>query len=547
MSAKAISDHPAATSAPEPGSGGMYVAESGTPGSPAIVFIHGAGQSSREWRGHMARLGQFHCLAPDLPGFGRSDRLAPASKERVADLVAELIETRVPAKRASVVGISSGGLHIHALLDRHPDRVERAFVDGSPPYDAPRVGRALMRLFMVALVPFVHTRPGMAVFRASHDPEDLRVASRLAVGRTIGECFGTFAAISAPCPTLLIAGERESVVRSSNAALAVLMPHGEAWYAPRLGHCWQRVAPDLHIRTVEAWVDGEPLPTDLRPEPAPSPRVVERVRAGAVRATGADHAPPEAPFPSGLSWIWLVAGLGGLIGLSARLRTRVAVVGLAAAVALLVLRGRTLLARLTELTITRPSGPLGRMLYRDATSMHGEYWRIFHERLTLTREHHLLDVGCGGGTFLSQVLETVDRAAGLDHSPDMVELTKQNNARAVTEGRLDVRLGDAAGLPWDDATFDAVSNLAAFFAAPEPKAVLREAARVLKPGGRFVVVTMAAPAADGHGGRLMRWLMPQAKLYRDEELATMLEDAGFGQVEAYSRGDGTQVGVGVRG
>lgn len=103
--------------------GGLYVEESGTPGAPAIVFIHGAGQSGREWRRHMATLAGFHCLAPDLPGFGHSSHLRSASKERIADLVAELIETRVPAKRASVVGISSAGMVIHALLDRRPDRV----------------------------------------------------------------------------------------------------------------------------------------------------------------------------------------------------------------------------------------------------------------------------------------------------------------------------------------------------------------------------------------------------------------------------------------
>jgi pimeloyl-ACP methyl ester carboxylesterase len=53
----------------------MYVVESGDPGSPAILFIHGAGQSGREWAGHMARLQGFHCLAPDLPGHGRSGRV----------------------------------------------------------------------------------------------------------------------------------------------------------------------------------------------------------------------------------------------------------------------------------------------------------------------------------------------------------------------------------------------------------------------------------------------------------------------------------------
>ncbi len=80
----------------------------------------------------MERLTDFHCLAPDLPGFGRSSQLPSASFSQTADLVARLIEQRVPARRASVVGISSGGMIIHALLRRHPDRVERAIIDGTP-------------------------------------------------------------------------------------------------------------------------------------------------------------------------------------------------------------------------------------------------------------------------------------------------------------------------------------------------------------------------------------------------------------------------------
>ncbi len=258
--------------------GGLYVEESGTPGSPAIVFIHGAGQSSREWRGHMDRLDGFHCLAPDLPGFGRSNHLGSATKERVADLLARLIEERVPAKRAGVVGISSGGLHIHALLDRHPDRVERAVIDGSPPYGTPRIGRTIMRLCMLAMAPFIHTRPILALTRDTHDPEDLRVASRLEFGRVVGECFGEFAALDARSPALLIAGEKERVVRSMNAALAEVLPHAEAWYVPGLGHCWQKADPDLHIRTIEAWISGQELPTELRREAAPSLAKVDQVR-----------------------------------------------------------------------------------------------------------------------------------------------------------------------------------------------------------------------------------------------------------------------------
>jgi pimeloyl-ACP methyl ester carboxylesterase len=47
---------------------GMYVHESGTPGSPVVVFLHGAGGSGRMWHDHMATLAGFHRPAPDLPG-----------------------------------------------------------------------------------------------------------------------------------------------------------------------------------------------------------------------------------------------------------------------------------------------------------------------------------------------------------------------------------------------------------------------------------------------------------------------------------------------
>jgi hypothetical protein len=135
-----------------------------------------------------------------------------------------------------------------------------------------------MRLFVTALSPFIHTRPVLALLRETHDPADLHAASRRAFRQAVGECFTTFATISAPCPTLLVAGERESRVRPSNAALATLMPHAEAWYAPGLDQCWQRKAPDLHIRMVGAWLTGEELPTELRREQAPSAAAVQRLR-----------------------------------------------------------------------------------------------------------------------------------------------------------------------------------------------------------------------------------------------------------------------------
>jgi pimeloyl-ACP methyl ester carboxylesterase len=171
---------------PSRGPGGMFVHESGTPGAPAILFLHGVGQSGREWREHMARLSGFHGLAPDLPGHGRSNHLPLPSNERIVDLIAELIEARVPAGRAHIV-----------------------------------------------------------------DEADLRVASRRAFWKVWAVALAHLtAATEAPCPTLLVAGEKEGFVRPGNAALAQLMPHAGARFAPGLDHCWQRKDPGLHIRMV---------------------------------------------------------------------------------------------------------------------------------------------------------------------------------------------------------------------------------------------------------------------------------------------------------
>ena len=266
--------------------GSMYVHESGTPGSPAVVFLQGAGASGRMWREHMASLaGRFHCLAPDLPGFGRSNRLAPLSRTETADLVAELLETRVPGRQAHVVGLSWGGGVAYGLLERHSDLVDRVVIDGAGVLSW--WGGKLILAGVALVSPFLHTRAVTAFFSSiiGMDEEgraDLRASSRQAFRRAFFEGFKTrpsSAVISADCPTLFVAGEKETIVRPSNAALASLMPDSVARYVAGVGHGWAARRTELHVRMVEAWLTGQELPSDLIPE-LPSPSAVERVLRG---------------------------------------------------------------------------------------------------------------------------------------------------------------------------------------------------------------------------------------------------------------------------
>src|SRR5215217_9573291 len=79
------------------------------------------GASGGMWDQHMGRLAGYHCLAPDLPGHGRSNHLPWSSLEDTTQQVVGLIEGRIPARRAHVVGLSLGGVVAHTLLAQRPE------------------------------------------------------------------------------------------------------------------------------------------------------------------------------------------------------------------------------------------------------------------------------------------------------------------------------------------------------------------------------------------------------------------------------------------
>lgn len=266
----------------------LHVHESGSPGAPAVVFLHGAGVSGRMWRDHMSRLTGFHCLAPDLPGHGRSNRQPWVSLEATASGVADLIEARVPAGRAHVVGLSVGGAVAHTLVATRPELLERVLIDGAGALPWP--GRIPFLAGIALITPFLHARPVIGMLSRSvgripeADQADIRIAAQRAFFRSYRDALSlrvTSAETKATCPTLFVAGEREKPVRRSNAALAALMPHATARYVPALGHGWLGTRLDLHLEMVETWLVGRGLPSGLEPETIPWPKAtVERLLAG---------------------------------------------------------------------------------------------------------------------------------------------------------------------------------------------------------------------------------------------------------------------------
>jgi SAM-dependent methyltransferase len=122
------------------------------------------------------------------------------------------------------------------------------------------------------------------------------------------------------------------------------------------------------------------------------------------------------------------------------------------------------------------------------------------DRLPWRGDEQVLDVGCGRGLFLVAAARRLDkggRAVGVDlwqaedlagNSPDA---TLANARLEGVADRVDVKTGDARQLPFPDASFDTVVSSVALhniYDEPGRRQAIREIARVLKPGGRLLIV-----------------------------------------------------------
>jgi ubiquinone/menaquinone biosynthesis C-methylase UbiE len=103
-----------------------------------------------------------------------------------------------------------------------------------------------------------------------------------------------------------------------------------------------------------------------------------------------------------------------------------------------------------------------------------------------TRAMDALDVGCGTGFFALQLAASGHRATGVDLAAEMLELARAKAAAAGLSVRFDG--GDAEHLPYATASFDLVIERHVIWTLPAPEVALREWARVLRPGGRVVLI-----------------------------------------------------------
>lgn len=137
---------------------------------------------------------------------------------------------------------------------------------------------------------------------------------------------------------------------------------------------------------------------------------------------------------------------------------------------------------------------------------------------------NVLDVGTGTGRMMELFAGSADHFVALDNSTEMLRLAraKLGNMDAAVAAKVDIMLGDFNALPLADAEFDTVIFHQVLHYAQHPEGVIAEAARVLAPHGRLVIVDFAA-----HDREELRTVHAHARLgFEDDLISNAFEASG---------------------
>ncbi|HTI87209.1 MAG TPA: metalloregulator ArsR/SmtB family transcription factor [Alphaproteobacteria bacterium] len=129
-----------------------------------------------------------------------------------------------------------------------------------------------------------------------------------------------------------------------------------------------------------------------------------------------------------------------------------------------------------------------RRLYADEREVEAALLRAADARAT--RIDEFVDIGTGTGKILALFGPTIGHGIGIDMSREMLALAR-TNLEAAGLANCEVRHGDMYSLPLADHSVDAAVLHQVLHYADDPAAVIREAARVLRPGGRLMIADFA--------------------------------------------------------
>jgi ubiquinone/menaquinone biosynthesis C-methylase UbiE len=183
--------------------------------------------------------------------------------------------------------------------------------------------------------------------------------------------------------------------------------------------------------------------------------------------------------------------------------------------------------------VRKPSSVFGRVMTSAMNASHSKMtdWGLQH--VPIEKHFTILDVGCGGGRTIRKHADAASDGMvyGVDYAAGSVAASRAENRQAFEKGHVEIQHASVSQLPFPDAKFDLVSAVETIYYWPDPVKDLQEILRVLKPGGRAIVI-----CETYKGGRWSSFKSPAMKLlgarnFSMDEYKGLLTSAGYIEVQ----------------
>jgi len=178
----------------------------------------------------------------------------------------------------------------------------------------------------------------------------------------------------------------------------------------------------------------------------------------------------------------------------------------------------------------KPEGTLGKLMLSSMNSGHAKMadWGLSH--LPPITPDRIADLGCGAGRNAGELLKKYPQAhvTAIDYSPLSVEKAREYNRDSIAAGRCIVRQGDVSDLQLPEESVDLATAFETVYFWPGIENCFARVAKVLKPGGYFLICN----EADGIDAGTLRFekIIDGMKVYKAEELEAALRKTGFTEV-----------------
>lgn len=179
----------------------------------------------------------------------------------------------------------------------------------------------------------------------------------------------------------------------------------------------------------------------------------------------------------------------------------------------------------------KPAGFFGKVVLSRMNIEHIQISRWGFSHLDGKVIGHGLDIGCGGGANLKNLLHHgCSSVIGMDYSEISVKKSSKVNRKSIVKGKCSVVQADVLSIPFEDGKFDIVTAFDTIYFWREIKTSFLNVYRVLKSGGTFFICN----GFDGLHEKDMEWsktAMSGMTIYTPKELQDFLSEAGFKDIK----------------